>query len=233
TSTPQITPLDNQTLTAIFDPESASSVPTPTILPTLPSDPHIPHSLLQMLKAREIAVIRTIESAAPSEKHMSYLHARQSFEDLISAHLTYASAYNNLAQLIRWRFGDRGTLVHRDTEMEKEVGRAMNDAIVALNKAVKLAAPETPTAPVSPAQARTLAQAYTQLGSIFYSAFKDLQAAEEDGVTWREERFEEEASRCFFRGGLYGNEIGRAMAVHTNPYAKLCGSIVKEAMRRE
>ncbi len=34
-------------------------------------------------------------------------------------------------------------------------------------------------------------------------------------------------------GGRYGNDVAREMAVRTNPYAKLCGNIVKEAMRGE
>lgn len=37
----------------------------------------------------------------------------------------------------------------------------------------------------------------------------------------------------FQQGGRYGNEIARQMAVKTNPYAKMCGAIVKEAMRKE
>ena len=47
------------------------------------------------------------------------------------------------------------------------------------------------------------------------------------------EELEEKSSRDFFLGGRYGNEVSKAMAVHTNPYAKMCGSIVKEAMRKE
>lgn len=34
-------------------------------------------------------------------------------------------------------------------------------------------------------------------------------------------------------GGRYGNEVAREMAKGTNPYAKLCGEIVREAMRAE
>jgi hypothetical protein len=84
-----------------------------------------------------------------------------------------------------------------------------------------------------------LAQAHTQLGAIFYAAFKDLDSEEDmvpsqlKGTTWCKDRFEEEASRMFYLGGLYGNEVAKALAVHTNPHAKLCGSIVKEAMRKE
>ena len=44
---------------------------------------------------------------------------------------------------------------------------------------------------------------------------------------------EEMASRDFVMGGRYGNEIARGLAVATNPTAKLCGSIVREAMRKE
>lgn len=34
-------------------------------------------------------------------------------------------------------------------------------------------------------------------------------------------------------GGRYGNEVAKALAVASNPTAKLCGAIVKEAMRKE
>ena len=45
--------------------------------------------------------------------------------------------------------------------------------------------------------------------------------------------FEEHASRDFVMGGRYGNEIARALAVSANPTAKLCGEMVREAMRKE
>ena len=47
------------------------------------------------------------------------------------------------------------------------------------------------------------------------------------------DQLEEMASRDFFFGGQYGNEIARQLAVQTNPYAKMCGAIVKEALRKE
>ena len=33
--------------------------------------------------------------------------------------------------------------------------------------------------------------------------------------------------------GRYGDEMGKGLAVSTNPTAKLCGEMVKEAMRKE
>jgi len=47
------------------------------------------------------------------------------------------------------------------------------------------------------------------------------------------EQLEEMASWGFQLGGRYGNPVAKQMAVRTNPYAKLCGAIVREAMREE
>ena len=108
-----------------------------------------------------------------------------------------------------------------------------------LKQCIVLASPERPQDAVSPAQGKLLAQAYTQLGALYYAASKDLDEVEngeslvEEFGGWTKDQFEEEASRLFYLGGLYGNEVAKALAVHTNPHAKLCGSIVKEAMRKE
>jgi hypothetical protein len=47
------------------------------------------------------------------------------------------------------------------------------------------------------------------------------------------DQLEEMASRDFFFGGRYGNKVAQQLSVQTNPYAKMCGAIVKEAMRKE
>lgn len=41
------------------------------------------------------------------------------------------------------------------------------------------------------------------------------------------------AAHDFEMGARYGNEVAREMAKATNPYARLCGAIVGEVMRRE
>ena len=46
-------------------------------------------------------------------------------------------------------------------------------------------------------------------------------------------RCEELASRDFGVAGRYGHKTAQSLAVKTNPYAKLCGQIVKEALQRE
>jgi isochorismate synthase EntC len=47
------------------------------------------------------------------------------------------------------------------------------------------------------------------------------------------DRLEELASHDFAMAGKYGSELARAMAVRTNPYAKMCGAIVQTALQKE
>ena len=44
---------------------------------------------------------------------------------------------------------------------------------------------------------------------------------------------EELASKDFAAAARYGDEAAREMSVRTNPYAKMCGAIVKNALREE
>ena len=44
---------------------------------------------------------------------------------------------------------------------------------------------------------------------------------------------EEMASRDFASAARFGDEVAREMSVRTNPYAKMCGAIVKNALREE
>jgi hypothetical protein len=52
-------------------------------------------------------------------------------------------------------------------------------------------------------------------------------------MKWTRFEFEEAASRDFAMGGRYGNEVAKGLAVSTNPTAKLCGRIVREAIKKE
>ena len=44
---------------------------------------------------------------------------------------------------------------------------------------------------------------------------------------------EEAASRDFAAAARYGDEVAREMSVRTNPYAKMCGAIVRNALKEE
>ncbi|CZR58201.1 uncharacterized protein PAC_08092 [Phialocephala subalpina] len=232
---------DSQVLTQIFDPESA---PTASIVidQTLPHDIHITKSsLLSQLRKRELEAIWHIESINPSSpseiKDSPFRQALELFRNLIEEHPNYASAYNNRAQLVRWRYGDSVLVKGSEQQVAKMAKTVLSD----LNTAITLGTPSSPSSPVSPGQARLLAQAHTQRATLLYTALKVLKSSNTEEERRSEERFggksaeelEDQSARDFFMGGRYGNEISKAMAVHVNPYAKMCGNIVKEAMRQE
>jgi hypothetical protein len=244
---------DARILNAVFDPESAPEAPKIEVDPILPTDPHIRNlSLLTALRAQEVSAIRLVESYSPtsesisslSKKHGVYTKALHLLSGLVADHPKYASAYNNRAQLHRWRYGDREVLVRSHSfqgNVDEEANKAIQNALHDLDAVITLASPAKGTNTVSPAQGKLLAQAWTQKAAIFWGAAKDLTnggqviIGEEDleWRSWDKTRFEEEGSRCFFMAGIFGSEVGKAMAVVANPHARLCGNIVKEAMRRE
>ncbi|KAJ2745630.1 hypothetical protein GGI20_002013 [Coemansia sp. BCRC 34301] len=63
---------------------------------------------------------------------------------------------------------------------------------------------------------KTRGQAYTQRGVV-------LKAMEGD---------QDEVFNCFTQGAKCGNEVARVAMAKENPYAKMCGKIVSEAMRQ-
>ncbi|EME79663.1 uncharacterized protein MYCFIDRAFT_37789 [Pseudocercospora fijiensis CIRAD86] len=238
----QLSKADAQVLAQVFDPESAPTKVEVIIDPELPTDRHVQdQEKLSQLKAREKEAISLIDEAEKqkSTKETAYRDALSILDDLIEANPDYASARNNRAQLRRWMYGDRNTLCQTRSRRDLERQSAGEAAVTDLQSCIEFASPARQQDAVSPSQGRLLAQAFTQLGALYYAASKDLDrdpAAESvdfGGEVWSQSRFEEEASRLFYLGGLYGNEVAKALAVHTNPHAKLCGSIVKEAMRKE
>jgi len=85
--------------------------------------------------------------------------------------------------------------------------------------------------PTSPDHAKVLSFAYTHRATIYMLASKgQISGILEDESS---EGLEERASHDFSMAGKYGSELARAMAVRTNPYAKMCGAIVQTAMRSE
>jgi hypothetical protein len=243
-----LTQNDSTVLSRIFDPESAPTAGI-RIDSSLPEDPFILDPVeLQFLKSQELRAIKIIEELATSgsskeSREKAIDAAAQTIATLTTTHPRYASAYNNRAQMLRFQYGDN-VLVNVSDAPKDEMLRGVAEALLHdLDTAIAIATPSSPTGSISKTQARILAQAHTQRGALFHATAKALASSplepSEALATphlfpgWNTERFEEASSRDFFLGGRYGNEIARAMAVHTNPCAKLCGTIVQEAIRRE
>jgi len=254
---------DERILNQVFDPESSPETPVVKVDISLPPDPHITDtSLLSNLKAKELEAIQFIESISSkptvsvtispqqteedTKRQTAYTNAITILNEVITQQPSYASSYNNRAQLRRWYFAD--DLLTPNASTAKDLSAVISD----LRRAITLASPQSANGAVSKSQARLLMQAWTQLGAVFWSlgrrrsASKEMSRSEqpvgdskpeadeaEDWTVWDGHRLEEEGSRCFFAAGMYGSDVGRGLAVKTNPYARLCGGIVKEAMRRD
>jgi hypothetical protein len=211
-------------------------------------------STIQSIELQLAGLNSVLEDQSPLDQYLG-AGAVKSLDDLIEEHPNYASARNNRAQALRRIYGD-ALLVKTSTGFrrpEAEVSpldlyasdtvliSASTTILNDLTMAITLLTPPTPFAPLSPQSAKTLSQAYTQRGAVYHLTAKHLASSNAElridesrrEVGWKTVDFEENASRDFLLGGRYGNEIAKALVVAANPTAKLCGEMVKEAMRKE
>lgn len=204
----------------------------------------------------QIAGLQPSLTASSLDSALStYQTALKQLDDLITSYPKYASARNNRAQALRRVYGD-SILIRRPKDApriaqeapplqtsaaESESIEACNQILEDLIQAIVLLTPSSPYSPLSPTAAKTLSQAYTQRGALYhltakYFAQKGVELRIDESRrenTWSVVDFEEQASRDFMMGGRLGNEVAKQMAVVANPTAKLCGDMVREAMRKE
>lgn len=215
---------DSAVLSALFDPE-ASLQSTTRVDPAL-QGPYQRQTLLQ-IQAREREALLLLNSENPTDS--SIRAATSILNQLVDAYPKYASAWNNRAQARRMLINSEDLLNHPD-----ELSLIMSD----LSQAILLASPHTPIDAISPMQAKVLGSAHTHRGYLLWRASRSESPsnvlASVNGLNRIDtEQLEEMASREFAAGGRYGNQVAQQLAVKTNPYAKLCGSIVKEALQKE
>ncbi|GFP52610.1 hypothetical protein ACSS6W_003305 [Trichoderma asperelloides] len=249
---------DINVLEKIKDPESNPAAGV-VIDPALPRDPQIiDHSVYERVMERERTIIRTLQSietkliSFQSEEDTdkaieSYKTCVSDFGSLISDYPLYASARNNRAQIMRRLYGDAMLLNYTSTmpmplipqPEQAEKRKAAMETLEDMDTAIRLLTPPLPTTPMSAQAARTLSMAHTQRAAIYLRTAKllsDRQLDLDDSrpeASWSRVDFEEAASRDLALGGRYGNQIAKALAVSVNPTAKLCGQMVREAMKKE
>lgn len=257
---PNLTSKDAAVLQALFDAESSPSPSSSTVVidPSLPSFPAIPECDLDTLKTRELNAIREIQQEEGSSNTSSSVEAAiAELDALIAEFPAYPSAYVNRAQALRVliesqkssresQVEDGGKGEEDDNSLFSPTNTALATRLFSdLGQAIALATPPVQEGKyqvtVSPAQARILADAYTHRGYLLLKAAKRKKTQTKDTQEGPEQlwsihgkdQLEEMASRDFFFGGQYGNKVAQQLAVQTNPYAKMCGAIVKEALRKE
>jgi len=158
--------------------------------------------------------------------------AVQDLSSLIEESPGYASAYINRAQASRLLIPTSGLFTSNHAQAS---GQLLKD----LQKGIQLAEPTKSDQQLSTHQTTVLAAAYTHRGFLLLKIADIIRSGEQvHGVGEKlqsasAESVEEQASQDFAAGGQYGSKEAREMAVRTNPYAKMCGAIVKEAIRKE
>ncbi|KAF5663433.1 hypothetical protein FHETE_7509 [Fusarium heterosporum] len=249
---------DINILEKIKDPESN---PYASIVfdSSLPRDPNITDAdVYERVVEKERQIIRSIQSLETQLKSLGaqeaknvaikgYQHSLSAVEDMISEYPNYASARNNRVQILRRLYGDAMLLSDtRDNSMplienpdRSERRKAVVTALEDMEVSVTLLSPPLPTTPISPQVARTLSMAHTQRAALYLRTARLLLSRSLDidetlkESKWEKIDFEEAASRDLALGGRYGNPIAKGLAVSVNPTAKLCGQIVREAMKKE
>ncbi|OCT51148.1 hypothetical protein CLCR_09069 [Cladophialophora carrionii] len=218
-----LTKNDSSVLAALFDPESS-------LTSTVEIDDNIPTSSpsrLKPLQEQELFALNSINHDQPQPNEIKLAVSR--LTTIIESDGSYASAWNNRAQARRMLIADE-----KLSENPASVAEIFED----LAQAILLTTPTQANTALSIMDARTLASAHTHRGYLLLLASKSEEKRKMlasvrglDELSLQD--LEEAASRELAKGGRYGNETARQLAVKTNPYAKLCGSIVREAITKE
>ena len=219
---------DNLVLQSLFDPE-ASSAPAADNSPATTSLPHFTENIFSAIEKREHCILQPL--AAGQQSKLVVESVVQELSLLINEFPQYASAYVNRAQASRLLIDVEDLF---SSDYASESARIFDD----LSRGIELATPSDPSSGASAHQSKVLATAYTHRGFLLLKVadmaknghvihgLSNLATSSAAGI-------EEIASDDFARGGRYGNALGKQMAVRTNPYAKMCGAIVKDALQQE
>ena len=220
---------DARILNALFDPETlpssvAKSRDASAIDVTLPAHPTISSSQLSVLETQQNDIIQQTSSDSNIETIESSI---KSLDDIITSNPLYPSAFVNRAMLRRIKIE---ALLPSEGDIFSAPESEIESLFTDLARAIHLSLPaSSQTAPVSPYQARILRTAYS------HRAFLNLKASE-TRTEWKglgKNELEELASKDFAAAARFGDEAAREMSVRTNPYAKMCGAIVKNALKEE
>lgn len=213
-----LTSKDNAVLHAIFDAEmSLDKNPSTTGYKTAATNPLSARQQQQMLEA-----VHLLNDMTPSPDAVR--HSIDIFNNIIDIDSTCASACANRAQALQ--------LLQQSTDV---LSQTLRD----LFKAIKLSQPTHSLDTLTVEDSQVLASAHTHRGCLLLRAsvnpaFRELLRNANPGYQdVSPAELEQLASNDFAIAGRHGSQFARSLAVRTNPYAKLCGSIVREALQKE
>ncbi|KAI4735411.1 hypothetical protein E4T50_14072 [Aureobasidium sp. EXF-12298] len=225
---PGLTTRDSFVLKSLFDPEASTASTKHASSQT--SLPGMTEAQFSVRRSTELRIISQLQNDTPNAETVQ--RAVQDLSSLIEESPGYASAYINRAQASRLLIPTSGLFTFDHAQAS---GQLLKD----LQKGIQLAEPTNSSQQLSTHQTTVLAAAYTHRGFLLLKIADIIRNGEQvHGVgnklqSASAESVEEQASQDFAAGGQYGSKEAREMAVRTNPYAKMCGAIVKEAIKKE
>lgn len=223
-----LTTHDSSILKALFDPEGCLSGAI-QINARLPPLSHYTESDFITIRAEETSIMRPLNEASVQFDTLAMVVDHLS--TLIQKWPEYASAYINRAQTSR-------LLLSVDALFAEGFSKASSQLLEDLGRGIDLATPSS-QAQISEHQTQVLAAGHTHRGFLLLKAAERVRKSDViEGAGARlqsatADQIEELASSDFAAGGRYGNKMAQQMSVRTNPYAKMCGAMVKEAMKKE
>jgi tetratricopeptide (TPR) repeat protein len=206
TTLTQFTSRDLDVLNLLFDSEAQ---------PTIDSRERDKPTVTRNLRPEETSEINNLEhQAIQLAEQGSLKKAEELLTHAISKYPTErCSLWNNRAQVKRLQGDIRG---------------ALDD----LSQVIQILTSTTKNGASTQEDIKVLSQAHIHRATIYMLLAKGEMNA--GGVVTKDsETLEGLASQDFVMAGKYGSELGRAMGVRTNPYAKMCGAIVQTALMKE
>ena len=224
-----LTARDSVVFQSLFDP-GASLAAEPRHAPPATSLPGMDEQHFMACRTNELRILSPLQSG--TQEHGMIQKVIDELSSLIQETPGYASAYVNRAQA-------RRLLVSVDGLFTEAYADSTAQLFGDLKRGIELAEPKSEKESASEHQRTVLSTAYTHRGFLLLKLTDLVRAAKTvygiSGIprSASAESIEEQASRDFASGGKYGNREAQNMAVRTNPYAKMCGAIVKEALKKE
>lgn len=220
---------DARVLNALFDPETlpssvARAKDASTIDASLLPHPSISASQLSTLETQQNQIVQRVSSHSSIDDIEA---AIDELDQVTERHPNYPSAYINRVMLLRLKLEAQ---ISASQHLFSYPITSVEPLFTDLSRAIHLSLPSaSPTDPVSPYQAKMLRTAYSHRAYLYLKAAEtgtNLQGLEKSEL-------EELASKDFASAAKYGDEVAREMSVRTNPYAKMCGAIVRNALKEE
>lgn len=228
---------DARILNALFDPETLpSSVAqqkdtSSSIDSSLPAHPSIPGPQITSLEHQQSDIISRISSTSSIAEIDA---AIAELNGVIEQYPEYAGAWVNRAMVRRMKMEialeeGKNIFTTATETSEPDIETVFSDLAQAIQLSLPPPSASSASQPVSAHAAKVLRTACS------HRAYLYLKAVESEtrlhGLTRSE--LEESASKDFAVAARYGDEVAREMSVRTNPYKKMCGVIVRDALREE